>query len=162
MRRSRILVVLACVAVVACSQEMTSREGRLEQQAVEARVNGWVRAMTNAKLDSLILLYDNSATVHVVWPDGRMAQGYEDVEQSVRDFYGSIQYMNFAMSQLEVQMLGRSAAQAVFRHSTDVVDRNNQRAVFPGRGVLVLVKDRSDKLWKIHTQLLSVNRQSEN
>ena len=162
MRRSKLLVVLACVAVVACTQEMTGRETLLEQQAVEARVNGWVRAMANAKLDSLLMLYDDSPSVHVVWPDGRMAQGYENVDQSLRDFYGSIQYMNFAMSQLEVEVLGRSAAQAVFRHSTDVVDRNNDRAVFPGRGVLVLIKDHDDNLWKIHTQLLSVNRQSEN
>ena len=162
MRRSRLLVVVACVAVVACTPELTSREMLLEQQAVEARVNGWVRAMANAKLDSLLLLYDDTPTVHVVWPDGRMAQGYENVDGSLRDFYGSIQYMNFAMSQLQVEMLGRAAAQAVFRHSTDVVDRNNQREVFPGRGVLVLVKDPDDNLWKIHTQLLSVNRQSEN
>jgi hypothetical protein len=150
------------VAVVACTQDMTRREVLLEQQAVEARVNAWVRAMTNAKLDSLLLFYDATPTVHVVWPDGRIAKAFEGVEQSVNEFYGDIQYMNFAMSQLEVEVLSSRSAQAVFRHSTDVVDRNNQRAVFPGRGVLVLVKDNTDNLWKIHTQLLSVNRQSEN
>jgi ketosteroid isomerase-like protein len=162
MRRSNWLLVLTCVAVMACTQDMTRRELMLEQQAVEAQVNAWVRAMSNAQLDSLLLYYDDSETVHVVWPDGRMAKGSEGVDQVVRDFYGEIQYMNFAMSQLEVEVLGPTIAQAVFRHSTDVVDRNNQRAVFPGRGVLVLVKDADGSRWKIHTQLLSVNRQSEN
>ena len=70
--------------------------------------------------------------------------------------------MNFAMSQLEVRVLGQNVAQAVFRHSTDVVDSGNQRAVYPGRGLVVLMKDPRDNLWKIHTQLLSVNRASEN
>jgi hypothetical protein len=162
MRRSKWLLVLTCVAVMACSQEMTRREMLLEQQAVETRANAWVRVMANANLDSLVLYYDDSPTVNVVWPDGRMAKGFDNVGQNLREFYNSIQYMNIAMSQLEIEVLGRTSAQAVFRHSTDVVDRNNQRAVFPGRGVLVWVKDADDNQWKIHTQLLSVNRQSEN
>ena len=141
---------------------MTRRDMMLEQQAAEGIVNAWVRAMSNAQIDSLLLYYDETPAVHVVWPDGRMAKGYEGVEQTLREFYGEIQYLNFAMSQLEVEVLGRAAAQAVFRHSTDVVDRNNQRVVYPGRGVMVLVKDDQDNRWKIHTQLLSVNRQSEN
>jgi ketosteroid isomerase-like protein len=140
---------------------MTRRELLLEQQAVEAQVNAWVRTMSNNQLDSLMTFYDDRPTVYAVWPDGRTARGFEGVEQNVREFYGGINYMNFAMSQLTVEVLGRTTAQAVFRHSTDVVDRNNQRAVFPGRGVLVLVKDATDR-WKIHTQLLSVNPPSVN
>jgi ketosteroid isomerase-like protein len=147
---------------MACSQEMTRRETMVKQQTAEALVDSWVWAMSNAQLDSLVLHYDETPAVHVVLPDGRMAKGYEGVNETLREFFGEIQYMNFAISQLEVEVLDRGAAQAVFRHSTDVVDRNNQRAVYPGRGVMVLVQNDRGNQWKIHTQLLSVNRQSDN
>ena len=162
MRPSKLLLVLACVAVLACSPEMTQREMRLEQETVQERVTTRVRMMNNQKVDSLLLLYDPGAETDVVWPDGRMAKGFEAVQQTWRDFYTGTNYMNFAMSQLEVRVLARGVAQAVFRHSTDVVDSGNQRAVYPGRGLVVFVKDSRDNLWKIHTQLLSVNRASEN
>ncbi len=162
MRPSKLLLILACVVVVACSQDMTRREMLLEQEAVQERVNTWVRMMNNQKVDSLLLHYDAGPETHVVWPDGRMAKGFEAVEQTWRDFYRGTNYMNFAMSQLEVSVLASNVAQVVFRHSTDVVDAGNQRAVFPGRGLIVFVKDRQDNVWKIHTQLLSVNRASEN
>jgi ketosteroid isomerase-like protein len=162
MRRSKLLLVLACVAVVACTQDMTRREMLLEQESVQERVNSWVNTMNNARVDSLLLFYDAGAETHVVWPDGRMAKGFEAVEQTWRDFYSGTNYMNFALSQLEVRVLAHNVAQAVFRHSTDVVDANGQRAVFPGRGLVVLLKDTQDNVWKIQTQLLSVNRASEN
>ena len=162
MQRSKLLLVLTCVVVVACSQGMTSREVLIEGRAVEERITTWVRAMNNAKVDSVVLMYDQSADVHAVWADGHIAEGFEAVEQRWRDFYTATSYMNVATSQLKVEVLAPGVAQAVFRHSTDIVDANNQRAVFPGRALVVLLKDSDDNLWKIHTQLFSVNRVSEN
>lgn len=162
MQRSKLLLVLTCVAVVACSQGLTSREATIARGTVEERISTWVHAMNNAKVDSVVLMYDQSPGVHAVWPDGHIAEGFEAVEQRWRDFYAQTRYMNVAISQLKVEVLGARVAQAVFRHSTDVVDESNQRAVFPGRALIVLLKDSHDNLWKIHTQLFSVNRVSEN
>jgi ketosteroid isomerase-like protein len=162
MQRSKLLLVLTCVAVVACSQGLTSREALIEGRTVEERITTWVRAMNNAKVDSVVLMYDASADVHAVWADGHIAEGFEAVEQRWGDFYAQTNYMNVAMSQLRVEVLAPGVAQAVFRHSTDIVDGGGQRAVFPGRALVVLLKDPADNLWKIHTQLFSVNRQSEN
>jgi len=163
MQRSSLLLVLACVAVVACTREMTRRDVLLEQQRVEERVTTWVRTMNNARVDSLLLFYHDAPELRVLWSDGKKSSGFEETEQALRDFYANIQYMNVALSELEVQVLSRNVAQATFRHSTDIVGADNQRRpVAVGQGVLVLFKDASDNAWKIHTQILSVNHPAAN
>jgi hypothetical protein len=163
MRRSKLLLVVACVAVVACTQEMTRREVLLQQERAQERVSGWVRTMNNARIDSLLLFYHQVPELRVLWADGGKSNGFEETEQALRDFYRSIQYMNFAVSEVEVQILAKNAAQATFRHSTDIVGIDNvRRPVSAGQGTLVLFLDPDDNLWKIHTQQLSVNRPSGN
>jgi len=163
MQRSRLLLVLACVAVVACTRDMTRRDVLLQQQRVEERVNSWVRTMNNARVDSLLLFYHDVPELRVLWANGKKSSGFEETEQALRDFYAGIQYMNMALSELEVQVLDRNVAEATFRHSTDIVGADNQRRpVSAGQGVLVLFRDASDNLWKIHTQILSVNQPSMN
>jgi len=163
MQRSRLLLVLACVAVVACTRDMTRRDVLLQQQRVEERVNSWVRTMNNARVDSLLLFYHDVPELRVLWANGKKSSGFEETEQALRDFFAGIQYMNMALSELEVQVLDRSVAEATFRHSTDIVGADNQRRpVSVGQGVLVLFRDASDDLWKIHTQILSVNQPSTN
>jgi len=163
MRRSKLLLVVACVAVVACTQEMTSRAVLLEQERAQERVSAWVKTMNNARIDSLLLFYHQAPELRVLWADGGKSNGFEETEQALRDFYASIQYMNFAVSEVELQILGKKVAQATFRHSTDIVGIDNvRRPVSAGQGTLVLFRDPADNLWKIHTQQLSVNRASAN
>jgi len=163
MQRSKLLLVLACVAVVACTQEMTRREVLLEQERAQERVSAWVRTMNNARIDSLLLFYHPVPELRVLWADGGKSSGYEETEQVLRAFYAGIQYMNFAVSEVEVQILGKRVAQATFRHSTDIVGADNvRRPVSAGQGTLLLFLDQSDNLWKIHTQQLSVNRATAN
>jgi hypothetical protein len=119
--------------------------------------------MNNARVDSLLLFYHDVPELRVLWANGKKSSGFEETEQALRDFFAGIQYMNMALSELEVQVLDRSVAEATFRHSTDIVGADNQRRpVSVGQGVLVLFRDASDDLWKIHTQILSVNQPSTN
>lgn len=163
MPRSRLLVVLALVAVVACEQQFTSRERSLELRMVEQRFDAWVAAQNNDWQDSLQALYYQGPQVQVLWDDGRRSEGWEATLQAMDDRRASIQYLNVVVSQYHSEVLSRSVALSVFYHSTDVVQTNLQRRpVASGQGLLIWVKDRADDVWKIHTQHVSMGSPSSN
>ncbi|MDH5549409.1 MAG: hypothetical protein OEZ42_05835 [Gemmatimonadota bacterium] len=161
---SRLLLMVTCAMLLACTQsDLTRREALLDQQVVIERVNAWQGTMNNARIDSLLTFYHQEPNLKVMWADGRRTEGWEPTEQAIRDLYGSIQYMNFVISELEVQVLARGIAQATFRHSTDVVGRDNRRLpVASGHGLLIWMKDQDQKVWKIHTADLAVTQPATN
>jgi ketosteroid isomerase-like protein len=163
MKRSNLVLVLVCVMLVACTQEMTQREALSARQAVEGRANAWVQAMNNADRDSLAGFYHQVPELKVVWPSGDRSNGWEAMEAAIAEFYGGINFMNFGMTQLEVQVLSPTAALTTFRHSTDIVQRNGQRLpVQNGRGMILWMLDQDDNLWKISTSLIAANQPSRN
>ncbi len=161
MVRSKLVLALVCAALVACSPEMTQRERMVEQQVVQERLVSWVRHMNNAKLDSLAMMYSDAPDARVLWPDGRRSVGKDEVRQVTREFYSSIQYMNFVMTDPVVEVLTPTVAVATFSHSTDVV-RLGSRQVEAGRGTVVWLKDSADNLWKIHVQQVAVSAPLQN
>jgi len=163
MKPSRLALVVVCVAVVACTQEMTQREALLLHDAVEGRTTAWVRAWNNADRDSLAQFYDQSADLTVMWADGRRTDGWEATGQAIRDFYGGINYMNFVVTEPQIEVLGPTAALVTFRHSTDIVQRNAQRMpVRAGQGVVLWVRDRQDNVWRIRTSYIAISEPSRN
>lgn len=163
MKRSKLVLVLACVAVVACTQEMSQREMLLAEQAVDSRANAWVRAWNNADQDSIAAFYHQVPALKVMWPDGSRTDGWEATEQGIQDFFGGINYMNFGVTDLELEVLSPDAAVTTFRHSTDIVQRNGQRQpVQNGWGMILWMLDGQDNLWKIHTSYIGVRSPSRN
>ncbi len=158
MVRSSLVVALTCAAMVACTGGgMTQRERLIEQQVVEERVATWVRVMNNARVDSLVAMYMPTPDCRKLWADGRRSIGAEQLEQDLRAFYSSINYMNFVLQDPVVEILSPGHALTTFRHSTDVVQAGGAgRTVAPGQGALVWVKDPADRLWKIHLEHISV------
>jgi hypothetical protein len=109
------------------------------------------------------VFYHHGPDLQVVWPTGTSSEGWEAMEAAIADFYGGINYMNFGLTQLEVQLLSPSAALTTFRHSTDIVQRNGQRLpVQNGRGMILWMLDEQDNLWKIRTSLIAANQPSRN
>ena len=154
MVRSKLMLVLVCVALVACTPELTQRERMVEQQALETQLSTWVRVMNNAKLDSLVAMYYDAPTTRIMWPNGQRSLGTEELAEYWRQFYGSIQYMNFVMTAPNVEILSPSIALATFSHSTDVV-RIGGRIVEAGHGTLVWRKA-DDGVWRIYLQQLAL------
>lgn len=161
MVRSILMLLLVCGALVACSPELTQRERMVEQQAVEGQLATWVRVMNNAKLDSVIAFYYDDPGTRIVWPSGERSLGPEQVAESWRQFYGSIQYMNFVMTDPNVEILSPRIALATFSHSTDVV-RVGGRIVEAGHGTLLWMKDPTDGAWKIYLQQLAIRTSGQN
>jgi len=163
MKRSNLVLVLACVTLVACTQEMTQREALSARQAVEGRANAWVTAWNNADRDSLAVFYHQVPELKVIWPDGQRTDGWEATETAIAEFYGGINYMNFGVTQLEVQVLSPNAALTTFRHSTDIVQRNGQRLpVRNGHAAVLWMMDQQDNSWKISMSLIAVNTAARN
>lgn len=157
MRRFRFILMLACVIVLACEQELTMRERAVEVQAVEEQFNTLVRLKNNAKVDSLLTLYRSGPELRVMWSDGTRERGHEAVEQAIRDFYSNINYMNFVPQNPEVQVLNKDVALTTFRHSTDVVIAGGERLpVASGQGMIVWVKDHANA-WKVQAEITAVN-----
>ena len=149
--------VLACVFALGCEQELTMRERVVEEQAVEERFQNLVRLMNNARVDSVLAFYDQSPALRVMWSDGTRAEGIEQVEQSLRDFYGKINYMNFVPQSPTIQVLNKDVALTSFRHSTDVVLAGGDRLpVSSGQGMIVWGKG-DDGPWRVLSQIISVN-----
>ena len=163
MPRSRLMVVVALAAVVACQQQFTDRERALELRMVEERFDAWVAAQNNDWRDSLEALYYQGPEVQVLWDDGRRTEGWDETLAMMQERRASVQYVNIVASQFHSEIVSRSAALTVFQHSTDVVQTNLQRRpVAAGQGLLVWVKDPADGIWKIHTQSVTVNAPSRN
>ncbi len=139
------------------------RERAVEEQLVEEQFTAWVRYMNNARVDSMLSVYHDSPALRVMWSDGSRQAGFEAVEQTVRDFYGSISYMNFVPQSPEFQVLDRDVAVSTFRHSTDIVlAGGNRLPVASGQGTIVWIKDHDTGDWKIHVQQIAVNASSIN
>ena len=163
MKRSNVVLVLLCAAMVACAQEMTQREEALARQAVRDRASAWVKAMNSAQLDSIATFYLQAPELTVLWPDGRRTEGWDSTRVAIREFYGGINYMNFVVSEVEVQVLSPDAALSLLRHSTDIVQRNGQRLpVQAGQGSVLWVKDPEDNQWKIDMSHIAVSSPSGN
>ncbi len=161
MRRSSVVLALACAILLACSQEITKRQRLVAEQQLEGRLTAWVRHMNNAKLDSLSRMYHRVPELTVVRADGRRSAGWEQEAQVIREFYRRVRYMNFVLQDPRIDVLDMGHAVTIFRHSTDVVDSLGLRApVAAGQGTILWVRDRRDNLWKIYTQQLSVNAPS--
>lgn len=161
MVRSKLVLVLVCAVLVACSPELTQRERMVEQQAVQEQLTTWVRVLNNAKLDSLLAFYYEAPDTRIMWSDGHRSTGPEALREAWRQLYGSIQYMNFVMTDPAVEILSPRVALTTFSHSTDVV-RLSGRTVEAGHGTLLWMKDPADGIWKIYLQQLAVRTPGQN
>ena len=163
MVRSKLMVALACATLIACTGGMTQRERLIEQDVLQNRLATWVRVTNNAQVDSLVALYMPGPDVRVVRPDGQRTQGWEQLDEKVKYFYRSINYMNFVMQDPRTVVLSTEVAISSFRHSTDIVAAGGvRRPVSAGHGTLVWLKDPQDNLWKISLQHISTNAPAMN
>jgi hypothetical protein len=156
----RVIWIGAAFVALACTPpEMSRSELLRHQQELEGHVSFLVRNMNNAKIDSVLSLYEPGPAVRVIWPDGAVARGYDAAEQALRDFYRSISYMNFVLQDPTTEVLAPGVALTTFGHSTDIVGADrNRRPVMAGRGVIVWVRhEGSGDQWKIHLLQLGAN-----
>jgi ketosteroid isomerase-like protein len=161
MVRSKLVLVLVCATLVACTPDLTQRERMVERQAVQEQLTTWVRVLNNAKLDSILAMYYDGPEARIMWPNGSRSMGTEEVEQAWRGFYGGIQYMNFVMTDPAVEILSPRIAVTTFSHSTDVV-RLSGRTVEAGHGTLLWMKDSDDGVWRIYLQQLAIRTAGRN
>lgn len=161
MRRSHLLLMLAGVALIACSSELSLRARAEAEQAVQARVDTWVRAMNNMDLDSLLVLHSQTPELTVIWADGRVAHGWEEEKQLHEQALQGVDRVNFGVQNIEIQVLSREIALVTFRHSTDVILADGERGT-PTAGFVTMVwtKDRADGEWKILLEHHSVRPSS--
>lgn len=159
MKRSVLIVSVAAV-FAACAGNLTPQERAVEEEAVRARLQAWDKAMNNRGLDSLTAIYDHSSGTSVAWAGGRRARGWDQVQASMKDFFGSISYMNFGVQDPVIDIISPTVAVTTFHHSTDVITSGIRQPVTNGEATLVWLKDpseqRVDQRWKLHTVQVSV------
>jgi len=168
--RTKVLVVIWCAALLACTQEMSRRERLMETEAVQQRLTAWVQTqndlfvngLNRSLLDSLGTYYEHTDALEGFWPMGGRTAGWEQFNDRVGQFYGRFQFMNVVITDPSVELLGPDAALTTFRHSTDVLLGPRARAVHPGSGTLLWMKDPADGVWRIHLQHLSWDAASAN
>lgn len=165
MGRKRWLPILGLGAVLACEQELSTRERIVQRELVEDRLNSWVRVMNNAAptrrrgpearreqagaMDSLFAMYAEEDDLIVIWPDGQHTQGWEEMQEGWRSLYGAIEGLNFVLQSPTVRVLSPSVAVSTFRHSTDMRRDLQQTNVRAGYGTLIWIRG-EDGSWRIH------------
>lgn len=164
MRRSRLPLVLALVVVMAaCSTEMSLRQLTEAEQAINNRLNTWVRALNNSELDTLLLMHHRVPEVTVILADGSEAVGWEAEENLWRDFFAGFERINVNMLGPEIEILSPEFAITTFRHTTDIMrDETTRDPPAAGHVTIVWVMDRMDNEWKIHLTHMSYKPPSEN
>ena len=158
MRRSSPIAVSAAAALLACAgDELTIRQRLISEHDVTARYETWVRSMNNRDTDSLAALYHQVPELRVVWPDGRVSRGWEDVRTAQTAFFDGIERVNFVPQAREVAILSSTVAVTMLGYSLDVA-RFGGRRDEPASGIVTLiwVNDETDGLWKVHSQHVSV------
>ncbi|MEJ2239655.1 MAG: nuclear transport factor 2 family protein [Gemmatimonadales bacterium] len=150
MRRSHLLLTLASVVVVGCSTELSVRARAEVEQAVQAQMDIWVRAMNNMDLDSLLALHNPVPELTVIWADGTVAHGWDEEKELHEQAFQGVDRVNFGVQNVEIQVLSRDIALVIFRHSTDVILADGERGT-PTAGFVSMVwtEDPADGEWKI-------------
>ena len=163
MRHSKLTLVLACAVLLACTDSLSLRELRVEEQAVEAQLSTWVRSINNREHDSVAAMYHQVPELTVVWPDGHISRGWEEEQLAQTELFNSIERINFVKQSPQIEILSPKVALTTFRHSWDVVHLGG-RPDTPRAGsvTVVWVKDTMDNMWKIHTEHISLVPLSEN
>ncbi len=155
-----VLLPLMGVIALGCSNRVTRQQRIVAEEAVRGRFQVWTRALNNRSLDTVAAMYLNDENIYVIDPGGQRFDGWEGVQQGIRDFYGSINYMNFVPQDPTVDVIAIDVTTTAFRHST-TIDRPGGRLVTAGHGLLVWAKDPSDGLWRIRSQIISQNASYE-
>ena len=155
-----VLLSLTGVIALGCSNRVTTQQRIVAEEAIRGRFQVWTRALNNRSLDTVDAMYLNDEDTYVIDPDGRRFDGWEGVQQGIREFYRSINYMNFVPQEPTVDVLAIDVTTTAFRHST-TIDRRTGRIVSAGNGLLVWAKDPSDGLWRIRSQIISQNASYE-
>lgn len=155
-----VLLPLMGVIALGCSNRVTRQQRIVAEEAVRGRFQVWTRALNNRSLDTVAAMYLNDENIYVIDPGGQRFDGWEGVQQGIRDFYGSINYMNFVPQDPTIDVIAIDVTTTAFRHST-TIDRPRGRLVTAGHGLLVWAKDPSDGLWRIRSQIISQNASYE-
>jgi hypothetical protein len=94
---------------------------------------------------------------------GRVAHGSEEHEALHQRSFEGVDRINFGVQNVEIQILTRRIALVTFRHATDIILTNGERAA-PNAGYVSMVwlKDRADNQWKVHMEHHSVNPPGQN
>ena len=148
------LMLLAAVAFVACSQDLSPQQRAVEEESIGTRLQMWARGMNNRWVDTIAAVYEHSATMTVSWPTGRVARGWDDERAAEKDFFESISFMNLGVQNPSTVILSPTVAVTTFRHSTDIVINGNRQPVTSGPATFVWVKDLTEAKpqdqWKLH------------
>lgn len=155
-----VLLPLMGVIALGCSNRVTRQQRIVAEETVRGRFQVWTRALNNRSLDTVAAMYLNDENIYVIDPGGQRFDGWEGVQQGIRDFYGSINYMNFVPQDPTIDVIAIDVTTTAFRHST-TIDRPGGRLVTAGHGLLVWAKDPSDGLWRIRSQIISQNASYE-
>jgi ketosteroid isomerase-like protein len=152
-------LVLAAVGLLAgCMPSKLSRQDlAVEEQALDARVNGWAKAFSNQQLDSLATYYEQSDMLSMAWPDGQVSQTWEEEAAFQKAFFDAAGQVNLVVQDLGIEVVSPTIAIMTFRHATDVITEQGtpQRRYFTGVGTLVWMRANARSPWLIHTGQLS-------
>ena len=161
MRRSHLLLACICVTLVACSVDMSMRARTEAEQELQTRVDDWVRAMNNMDLAFLATMHHRVPELKVIWPDGRVAHGWDEEQALHQEAAEGVDRINFGVQNVEIEVLTRDIALVTFRHSTDIIREDGERAM-PTAGSVTIVWVKDDGEWKIHLEHHSVRPPTAN
>lgn len=152
------LVVGMVGALAACQTgKLTQQERNVQEQAVEARLEGWAKAFSNRQTDSLAGYYDQSQALTFAWPDGDRTTGWEAEAAKQHDFFQTGRQVNLVLQNPTVDVLTTTSAVATFRHAMDVIvgNINPERRYFTGQGTFVFTRENEHSPWVIHAGQMS-------
>lgn len=156
MRWSTVLPLVVAATLAACGpRQLSQQERTVAEQRLDAQVKLWERAVNSLKPDSMAMVYDHSPDFTAGWGDGRRTRGWEQESQAQRDFIARTKAFNFDLQDPVTEVLNREVAVTTFRYSADVTDSLTGRALYPGQGTMVWVKDPADQTWKIRALQMS-------
>jgi hypothetical protein len=156
MWRDKVVIGMAG-ALIACQPTMTRQERAVEEQALQARTNGWAKAFSNRQTDSLATYYEQSDLLRVGWPDGQRTSSWQEESAKQQEFFAAASQVNLVVQDLAVEINSPTMATTTFRHAMDVIlgGLTPPRRYFTGLGTLVWTRENARASWVIHAGQIS-------
>jgi hypothetical protein len=154
--------MLLLITAVACgSGDISVRQRFLAQSSVSVKFNAWVRALNNQNRDSVALFYHHSPELRVLAIDGTISHGWEEESEVQREFFETVELVNFVPGEPEIDVLAKDMVLTTFRHTLDIERANRQRdPTVRGLGSILWTRDPDDDTWKIRLLQLSARPRS--
>jgi hypothetical protein len=154
----QILGALLATTVVACGGGTAPANDPVDEAAVAARFDGWVKAWNLHSAEPLAPFYSQEEYLSVAWPTGERTRGWTQESQLQRTLMPTVTVMNLVPQSPRIQLVRKNLALVTFPFTLDLA-AGGTRQIGTGQGLILWQNEHG--AWRIYAAQLSYTKATE-